>query len=375
MNPASQEVVREALRAAVSAGIATEVAAEILDVGSKPWIDAVERDVLSGLATAGAGAIRVVCGPYGSGKTHLLDLIRAAAARRGLLTAAAELSRGHGLADLATVVQEALCELRLGGVDGPKGLPAILRALGEAGAKPDLLNERRFPHPSFARGMQLALRPRQLSPDARMLLDRYLEGESVRAADLTRAGLKRIRAPLSRRNAASVLATVAQATSVLGRGIVLLFDESEQTLAGRHAPRLIAEANVLRRLIDAVSAGDLPGVCCVFGVLADFGDRAAMAYPALGQRLDRPRHTRAPLRWPVLDVSEINLHADPDEFARAASEHFTELARAAGARDLKSEHLRKLTKNVLFSQAGASVRRELIRTLAAEVLRNLEVKK
>jgi len=368
----SPEAVREALRATVSGGIATENSADVLDVGSGSWLRVIESDVLANLSGGGPGAIRLICGPYGSGKSHLLDLVRVRADRYGLLTATCELSRGHGLAELSTVVQAVIGALRLGGPDGPVGLPNVLRAIGEAGADPNSLDAARFPHPSFANAMRMALRPRQLEPNARALLDRYLEGDNVSASALTHVGLRGLRAPLSRRNAASVLTTVAQVLATLGKGIVLLFDESEQTLAGRHAPRLTAEANVLRRMVDAISAGDLPGVCCVFGVLADFTDRAALAYPALGQRLDRPRHTRAPLRWPVLDVEEVNEHTKPDDFADAACTHFLALARVLGAKRLSADSLRLRAERVLASQAGASVRRELMRTLAAEVLQNVE---
>ena len=105
-------------------------------------------------------------------------------------------------------------------------------------------------------------------------------------------------------------------------GTLLLFDENESSFFARKSPtrKLRTAANIMRRLVDGCTTGNLIGTAAVFAVLPNFLNECAHQYPALGQRLEMPalRHGIA-WRWPVLPVTAVTALAEPEAVLDAAS--------------------------------------------------------
>ena len=139
----------------------------------------------------------------------------------------------------------------------------------------------------------------------------------------------------------------------------------------RPALRVVQAANLIRRLIDACTTGELRGVVAVFAVLPGFLQRCSVAYAALGQRIQPTEASRrhSPWRWPTLDLQAINSTRDADAFADGAIRRMCELIEnagipSAGARD----QMRHAAGRVLEQQAGGGYRGDLMKALAAIAL-------
>jgi hypothetical protein len=371
----------EGLQSIAEAGQPAYGVVRELDVGSREYIECFVDEAVFPVR-AGASILRVFVGSYGSGKTHLLELVAGEAVNRGFAIVRADLSSGTGLDEWEQVVASVLAGMTLRRPDGRicRGMHEILQEVAaEQPGAAARLGHSRHPHEPLARAVSLLLRPEKLTEDAKDLLARYICGERVGAGLLSRAGIRGVRAPLSKRNAEPFLVSAARILADLGIPLAILFDESEKSLEASKSPRrsrrMLTAANVLRRLIDASANGSLRGVLCVFAVLPDFVDRASQAYAALGQRLSRPftDGQTAPWRWPVVEVADVNVHATPTAFISAAVDAY---AQVAGQLGIAGPGVRARLDNVATiaagRQAGAGFRRDVMRALATDILVSLQ---
>lgn len=350
----------------------------IFDVGTSDYVAHFEREVLEFVARGGA-TCRFFEGSYGAGKTHLLRLLAASAAARGMATVRTDLSQELGLDNWQPITRTILDRIEVDLGHGPvRGLPHILDGLRQAGrADTTALKAAMLPHAGFKAAM---LRAATIAsrPDA---LRRYLLGERVSAAELKREGIAGVKDPLSRRNAEQVLATVLGGLFRLGLpGTVVLFDENERTLNSTRATfptKLITAANLMRRVIDSCTTGGLVGTAIVFAVLPGFLDNCALKYPALGQRLALPRGAvvTPAWRWPVLPLDAVTPDQEHEDFLDAAVERFSALMAHCGAAeeglDEFADELYACGATVLGEQAGQGYRRPLMKQLASLVLDRL----
>ena len=379
-SPPDPATVRAALEQVAQYGILGNTAAELLDVGTGPFLDYVERELFDDLVAQGGATCRFFEGSYGSGKTHLLRLIGDRAAARGLAVVQTELSRDLGLEDWSAITRYILerVEVRIGGT-AVRSLPDILSAWGRGGLSGvTALRRAHLPHAGVRAAMLRAVG----EPNPPAPLRAYLRGERVGAAQLQRAGLDGIKDPLSRRNAEQVLNTALSGLHHLGLpGTLLLFDENERTLiddrTGRAAfsKRLQTAANVMRRFIDGCTTGGIVGTVAVFAVLPGFLENATRLYPALGQRLEMARDADIPpaWRWPVLPVEAVGTIAVPEDFLAGVAARLTDLVAASGAPTAGlAGALHAAGATVLAEQAGAGYRRPLMRRLAALALERLD---
>jgi hypothetical protein len=259
-----------------------------------------------------------------------------------------------------------------------RSLPRVLDMLARGGlVGASALTTGALPHPGIARGMELLANGKNLGSEGRQLVHRFLLGERVTVADLRRSGATGVRNPLSSRNAEPVLKTALTGLIRLNvPGTMLLFDENEQTFSfhgGTPPKKVVAGANLLRRLIDAAATGGLTGCVAVFAVLPGFIQQCALAYPALGQRLHvPPGEVRAGWRWPVLRVDSIGSMSEPGTFLIAIVKRFEQLASHCGAspNGLK-QHLHSAGLEILRNHAGSDHRRKLIKQLATIVVQDL----
>lgn len=369
-----------ALEVLATSGVPPTTQPDLFDVGSGPFLDLVDDELLDQLVSQGAATCRFVEGPHGAGKTHLLRLLTHRALARGMAVLSTDLSADLNIESWDAVTRFILQRIQLRNGDRVvTGLPSILRAVGES----DIDTERVFampaPHPSFRNAMLVGLRADALTREGVALLERYLEGQRIPSGKLRSAGVHNVKDPLSKRNAEHVLNTALMTLYGLGvPGTVLAFDETERTLVtyGKAASKRVrVAANLMRRMIDACPTGRVFGALAVFAVLPDFLERSAMAYPALGQRLRTTLTTETtPWRSAVLRVDDIGIVTDPDEFLEHAATRFCSIPNSLNDSARKALHreLVRVGATVLEKHAGSGYRRPLMKQLAALTLTKLE---
>ena len=354
-------------------GIPSPRSARLIDVGTSPFVDFVVDELIDGLIAGGCSTFRVFEGSYGAGKTHLLRLIEEAALRRRMVVAKTDLSSALGFHERRFMTKYILenMEARIEG-ETVRSLPRILDGLGRLDrADLDGIRAGRWPHSGFAFAMAHAAEG-ILDSYGKSVNDRFLTGERVTAALLRDAGVTGVKAPLTERNAEVVLRTVLSVLRKAGvRGTLLIFDETESVFDGRRpTQRVIRAANLMRRMIDGSASGSFDATLSVFAVLPSFLMSAALAYPALGQRLQVSSDPGgAGWRTPVLDLASVSSVVDREDFVVGLAGRFALIGEKLGApRDDLHSRLLEVGGRVLDENAGSGYRRELTKQFATHVL-------
>lgn len=343
---------------------------ELIDVGSKVFLEFFEREIIECLVKQGGATCRFFEASYGGGKSHLLGLFNLLASKHQMVTVNIELSRALSLLEWKDIAEHVLLNLewRVGG-QAVRSLPDILSQL--TSTRSSTLKHFKFVHSGFANAMELYANGRnQLNPEARDKLKRFLCGERVGAGELRRCGVKGVKNPLSKRNAESVLNTVLSALFAFGfRGTFLLFDEMDQTFNKiSQTSKAQVAANLMRRFIDACSNGVIRGAVAIFAVLPDFLPACVRVYPALGDRLVVYRDTFTPgWRFPVLRLDDIAGYDKPETFMeeliRKIVSQVTEEKRDRLSRELSLEG-----QDVLLRNPGPNFKRPLLKRIASKTL-------
>jgi len=369
----------DALEQLAQYGVPGRGAARLLDVGNARFLRYFDLEVLDELVCRGGATCKVFEGAYGSGKTHLLQLLHDLALAKGMAVVRTDLSQALSLEDWRLITQHILQHIEVQTASGPvTSLPKILETLGRGGLlKTNELNGINLPHQGFARAISLLSEPSALPPNARFVLSRFLLGDRVNAGDLKAIGAAGVKHPLSSRNAELVAKTVFAALFRLGvPGTLLLFDENERTFVfSRSVPprRVLLGANLLRRLIDASASGYLVATAAVFAVIPGFVENCAVAYPALGQRLRLARDDRAAgWRSPVIHLEAVSTEPDPDAFLSGLLGRVSALLQHCG-RPLngKQRDFESAGRRVLAQNAGSGYRRDLVKLIATMTLQQL----
>jgi hypothetical protein len=365
-----RDALIDALETLAQFGVPAKGAARLIDIGTADYVQFVRRELLDEFVSAGASTCRVYEGPYGTGKTHLLQLLEDEAREAGFAVARADLSQALGFETPRALVRYLLENITFE-LDREiiRSLPTILARLGtdvETG-----LHGASMPHQGFATGMTQALRGAGNGEGA-ALLRRFLLGERVSSLALRRYGILGVKNPLSDRNAEKVLRTLTAGMRQFGvRGTLLLFDETEPTLSRgvRTTTRITASANLMRRLIDQSASGGLVATLTVFAVLPGFIESASSLYPALGQRLAMQTGSVVPWRMPTLPVEQASTAGSREAFVDAAVRRFVELGERLGAPpDGLAARLELEGRRTLEANAGGGYRRELMKGLATVLL-------
>jgi hypothetical protein len=373
----ADELLQQTLERVATNGIVPEGGAALLDVGTQPFIRFFQEEVLDSLISPGHATCKVIRGAYGSGKSHIADLLRGRALQSNYLVVRTDLSQEVSFDDVQTLARHIVENLECRSGSGLlKGLPAILNDVAASGPPPvDITMRQQLPHTGYARAMSLLVNRRFKTVDDREMLERFLLGDRIPATEFASRQMRGVKNPLNARNAESILRTVARVTRSLGfRGIVLLFDENERTFEFRgHRPpaRVVRAANFFRRWIDACATGKVTGTVAVFTVLPRFIENCTLAYPALGQRLEAPRGGTGDWRWPLLDVEQVAPGFTDTQFVEALAARMTELV-GVKAPKLKTKSLTALGLKVLEKHAGGEYRRFVARQMALSTLSEME---
>ncbi len=373
------DLIREGLEKVAEHGIPGPGIASVLDVGTEAFLRYFEEEILDNLIRYGGSTCRFFDGVYGSGKTHLLQLLYELALRRGMVVVRTELSHAlrleqwqlvtlYILQNMETQINEQLV----------RTLPNILETLRDNGfADSASLKKANLPHAGFQATI-LKVVTGSLEGVARERLRRYLLGERIGAGELRNVGIRGVKNPLSQRNAEQALKTVLNGLFYLGLpGTLLLFDETEKSFSSsRSVPsrKVQISANLIRRFIDSCTTGGLLGTVAVFAVLPGFLENCARIYPALGQRIQISyRDTKKPAwRWPTLPIYAVSSVSQPEDFLDAVIKRLEAIVLYYGGdveglrSRMKSEGQRILNEN-----AGMGFRRDLMKALATLALERM----
>jgi hypothetical protein len=372
----SRSQIIDALQNIAQIGSPSSGAATIVDIGTQNFLEYFENEVLNNFIAQGGSTCRFFEGAYGTGKTHVLQLLHDMAIKRQMPFVEVELSNALNFTNWHSITKFILEKIQCC-IDGKvvRSLPRILDAMVTSGwvlEKP--LKSFNLPHRGFVNAIETYLkRNRNLNPDAKDKLVQFLMGQRVGTVELQRYGITGVKNPLSRRNAELVLNTVLSALYYLKfPGTIILFDEIDQTFINTLPPsrRTMAAANIMRRLIDACSLSGIKGVLVAFAVLLNFIPACSNAYQALGERLMVSSMGRSKHGWrtPVLRLDAICSISDREEFVEAAVDKFIELARVLGIDKNLRPFLETAGEDILNRHAGLDFRRPLVRRYASMVL-------
>lgn len=376
MNYTREEIVT-ALEIVAETGVPTVNAAKILDIGTDNYLRYFQREIVDGILRFGSTCCFFE-GSYGSGKTHLLQLLRHLAETNNLLVAEVELSQNTDFSHWNTVTKLILEKLELKTETCTiKSIPKILDHLSD---RMDLskisLKKYQLPHIGFVNAMDIYLKKnKKLGPHSKEMLADYLLGQRIGAGVLRRHYIEGVKNPLSKRNAELVFKTVLSSFFYLGYPVLILFDEIDQTFQNILTTSRKAQtaANLVRRLIDACSFSNLKGICMVFAVSPNFIPRCSEVYPALGERLTLSTQWLDSPSWrsPVTRLADLNAYQDHDDFAEKTVDKFMSLATELQIQGINRDVLNHLARRAKFNHAGLDFRRPLIRNLSSKLLEKL----
>jgi len=295
-------------------GITKPGSARVVDVGSEKFLSFFEKEILDDYISKGGSTCRVFEGVYGSGKSHLLQLIEELAINKGYIVCRIELKHDLDFSKNQLITKHILenCQALIRG-ERIKRLPDIIGAASEFGTLDiENLKSAHLHHSCAKNAVHYAVKRSTLDERAWSELRRYLLGEKVLVRDLKKVGLIGIKKPLTEKNSEQFLNTIINSIYILGfQGLILLYDETDRSWAssGTYITKKVQSgANIIRRFIDACSFGDIKGTMAIFAVLPNFIQDCTHCYPALGQRLARFDDT-GPIkawRWPILPVRATN---------------------------------------------------------------------
>jgi hypothetical protein len=374
-----------------SSGIPKPGSARVIDVGSDEFLSFFEREILDDFISNGGATCRFFEGVYGSGKTHLLQLIEDCAVDKGYIVCHIELSKDLDFSKPHIITKHILenCYAVIRG-QTVRRFPDLIEIAGAEGLiNENKLTSSRLLHPCAQKAIIFASRRSDISPDGLILLRKYLLGEKVLVSEFKRVGLTGIKKPLNERNAEQFLSTILNSIHLLGfKGILLLYDETDRSWISSRDPvpkKVQNAANIIRRFIDTCSSGDIKGTIAIFAVLPNFIQDCINCYPALGQRLARPLASRdIAWRWPVLPVSATNslffnienITQKKEAFFEAAKQKFKDLvSHCEGDLSGIDEEFEKLGSIELNKWATDEYRRELIKVLSACAINRIDIAK
>lgn len=367
-------LLRSTLEQIAAYGTSPTGTSHLVDVGTEAYLSYYRKEIIEDLIAKGGATCKFIEGAYGSGKTHVLQMLREVSFQNGMAVASTDLSQALSLSDWKLITEYILMNIEAK-INGQiiRSLPEIIAALGKNDVNRNLevLKKENLPSAGFKNAIIYALRRENLSEYAWNLLKQYLLGNKVSAVLMRNSGLTGIKGNLTQRNAEYVLKTVLASLYFLGlTGTALLFDENEMTLvntANNVSKKNKIAANLMRRMIDGCSNGLMTGTIVVFAVLPGFLENCAMSYQALGQRLQivRDGFQKPSWRWPVLPVQAISTDREPEDFLQHAVERYSQIVKnLGGSIEGLKEKLLQSGQLVIDNNVGSGYKRELVKVLA-----------
>lgn len=295
---------RSALIQSLRAGVVPRTGQHLIQVGRHREVEAMLRDI--DLVADGGSSVRFVIGDYGSGKTFFLNLVRAIAAQRKLVTVSADLTPGRRLASSGGQARSLYTELmrNTGTQAKPEGALAgvverfVTQAMDEAkrtDTSPSRVIKSRLEDLqelvggySFATVIEKYWRGFDTDDDAlKSNAVRWLRGEYATKTDAKRdLGVPTI---VDDNSVYDQLKLLARFVRLAGyRGLLVCLDEMVNLYKITQKANRDANYEQILRIVNDCHQGSAEGLGFVFGGTPDFltdSRRGLYSYGALSSRL------------------------------------------------------------------------------------------
>ncbi len=325
-------------------GVPPQRGTDIYSVGYEKLIEGIKRHHLKGIEDR--GIIRFISGSWGAGKTHFFRLLRDITFKERCLVSNVELSVNDApLNKFERVFYGVIRNVTTPSVyheDAPTESAPFGRVVRESllylGAQ-DSLDSGELNHESYSKALQKLMADQGIDIDFKKMIQRYWEtylpeaadaaiqdqvraeilqwfsGEGAIGAYRKRFGVNKM---INKDNAKLMLQSLASFVRLSGyRGLVILFDEAEQSYSIMRKSALKDAQNNLLSLINNIEA--IPGLFLIYATTPEFYTNpryGIVIYGALAGRIGRPeeRSPRALNTIWNLDALETSI----DEYESAS---------------------------------------------------------
>ena len=325
-------------------GIPPQRGTDLYSVGYEKLIEGIKRHHLQGIEDR--GIIRFISGSWGAGKTHFFRLLRDITFKERCLVSNVELTVNDApLNKFERVFYGIIRNVTTPSVyqeDAPTESAPFGRVAREAllylGAQ-DALDSGELNHESYTKAVQKLMADQRIDIDFKKMIQKYWEtylpeaadaaiqdqvraeilqwfsGEGTIGAYRKRFGVSKM---INKDNAKLMLQSLAGFVQLSGyRGLVILFDEAEQSYSIMRKSALKDAQNNLLSLINNIEA--IPGLFLIYATTPEFYTNpkyGIVIYGALAGRIGRPeeRSPRALNTIWNLDALETSI----DEYTSAA---------------------------------------------------------
>ncbi|KKG12533.1 BREX system ATP-binding domain-containing protein [Methanosarcina sp. 2.H.A.1B.4] len=304
------QVIIEALRR----GLPPERGVGLYSVGHEKLINGIKRFHLSQIPEV--GKIRFVSGSWGSGKTHFFRLLREVAFSENCLVSNVELNVNEApLNKFERVFYSIVRNIttpssyEIGIVEASPFSNVVFEALSKFGDRGE--NDEEISYETYAKACEILMANKGIDIDFKKIIQEYwktylLEGAEKSIVDQKREeilqwfagegtkGVYRknfgVNKMVSRDNAKIMLQSLSEFVKLAGyRGLVILFDEAEQSYSTMRKSALRDAHNNLLSLINGIEA--LSGIFLVYATTPDFyidSKHGIVVYGALSGRIGKP---------------------------------------------------------------------------------------
>jgi len=318
-------------------GIPPQLGTDLYSVGNEKLIQGIETYHLSGIHER--GIIRFMSGSWGAGKTHFFRLLREVAFKNGCLVSNVELNVNDAALNkfervfssiVRNVVSSTHYSERAASDAAPFGrvIQECLFYLATGTRKTS--NE--ITYDDYSKAREILMDDRSLDIDFKKIVDAYwktflpesaepaiqeqtreeivqwFSGEGTIGGYRKRFGVNKV---VARENAKLMLQSLAGFVRASGhRGLLILFDEAEQSYSIMRKSALKDAHNNLKSLIDNIET--LPGLFLLYATTPDFFSdpkHGIVVYGALAGRIGKPE-SRQPRALDTIwnfDAVETNL--------------------------------------------------------------------
>ena len=323
---------RDALIQSLRAGVVPRTGQHLIQVGRAPELQALLTDI-SRISDGGSG-VRFVIGDYGSGKTFFLNLVRAVAAQKKLVTVHADLNPGRRLASTGGQARGLYTELMRN--TGTQARPdGALSAVVERFVTQAMDSAR---DQSISPSKVIRARLEELTElvggyDFAHVIDAYWRGHDTDDDALQAHAVRWLRGEYSTKTEARAdlgvrtivddgsfydqLKLLARFVRLSGyQGLLVCLDEMVNLYKIAHKSAREANYEQILRIVNDVLQGNAEGLGFVFGGTPDFltdSRRGLYSYGALASRLGENRFATDDLvdySGPVLRLERLT----PEDF-------------------------------------------------------------
>ena len=297
-------------------GIPPQRGVELYSVGNEKLIEGIKKRHLDNIAEQ--GIIRFVSGSWGAGKTHFFRQLREVAFQNDLLVSSVELGVNSAALNKfesifsAIVRQIATPSFYAGNAPAeaaPLGIVIRESLAWLATGKREIPNE--IPYDHFSKAVAALMSDHGIDIDFKKMVQEYWKTFLPESADPTvieqtrgeilqwfsgegpistfrkRFGVSKI---VNKENAKLILQSLARFVRLSGyRGLIILFDEAEQSYSVMRKSALKDAHNNLKSIIDNIES--LPGLFLIYATTPDFftdPQHGIVIYGALAGRVGKP---------------------------------------------------------------------------------------